>query len=74
MQGLSKKGRKELAKRASLFFQRYARRAQKNTEPNDRHYDRDVERVVRRLKPEDLDVLMNGENDERLNGPDEDVE
>jgi hypothetical protein len=74
MQGLSKKGRKELAKRASVFFQKYARRAQKNTEPNDRQYDHDVERVILRLKPEDLDILLNGEEQERLNGSDQDVE
>jgi hypothetical protein len=71
MQGLSKKGRKELATQVDAFLQQYQRKAQKNTEPNDRHYSRSVEQVIRRLKPEDLDILLNGEEDERLNGSDE---
>src|ERR1017187_1780142 len=71
MQVLSKKGRKELATQVDAFLQQYQRKAQKNTEPNDRHYSRSVEQVIRRLKPEDLDILLNGEEDERLNGSDE---
>ena len=72
MQALSKKGRQELARRVGRFFQQYGRRSQKNTEPNDRQYDRGVEQIIRRLKPEDLDILLNGEDDERLNGSDQD--
>jgi hypothetical protein len=60
-----KKGKQDLARRVGAFLQQYERKAQKGQEPNDRHYDRSVEQVIRRLKPEDLDVLLNGEEDER---------
>lgn len=33
-------------------------------ESNDRHYDRGVERVIRRLKPKDLGALLNGSDEE----------
>ena len=42
----------------ALFSQRYGRKAQKNTEPNDRRYDRDTVDRVRRMSPEELDRLM----------------
>jgi hypothetical protein len=46
-----------------LFVQRYGRRAQKGAEPNDRRYERKTERVIRRLKPTDLDGLMRGDEE-----------
>ena len=67
MQGLTKKGRKQLARDLGQFLRLYQRKAQKGVEPNDRRYDHDVERILQRLKPEDLDTLLNGEEDERLN-------
>jgi hypothetical protein len=45
-----------------LFLRQYARRAQKRTEPNDRQYDRQVEQIIRRMKPDDLDRLMRDED------------
>jgi len=48
------------------FLKQYARRAHKGWDPNDRHYDDDVEQFIRDLKPEDLDTLLNGDEDERL--------
>ena len=66
MHGLSKNGRKEMSKRLGHFLRLYPRRAQKGVEPNDRPYEPQVERVIRRLKPEDLDILLNSEEDERL--------
>jgi hypothetical protein len=38
----------------------------KGCEPNDRRYDRSIAVELRRLKPEDLDRLINGDEDERL--------
>jgi hypothetical protein len=46
------------------FTQQVARRAQKNTEPNDRHYDRDVEAAVSRMRPEDVDRLLRDGDDD----------
>jgi hypothetical protein len=59
---LSKRGQK-LRQDLTLFLKQYARKAQKSGEPNDRRYDRKIEALVKRLRPEDLDLLL-GEEDE----------
>ena len=46
------------AARLQLFIQQYGRKSQKGVEPNDRHYQRDVEKAVKRMKPDELDRLM----------------
>jgi hypothetical protein len=46
------------------FLRAYARKAQKGKEPNDRHYDRKVEALTKRLAPEDLSALISGEGDQ----------
>jgi hypothetical protein len=40
------------------FVEQYGRKAQKGIEPNDRTYDRKVEKTVKRMKPERLDELL----------------
>lgn len=45
------------------FLQQYQRKAQRGVEPNDRHYDRDFEAKLKRMKPEELSHLMNGDDD-----------
>ncbi|MFP3796954.1 MULTISPECIES: hypothetical protein [Paraburkholderia] len=58
------------AKRARLvgqlgtFVQRYGRKAQKQGDPNDRHYDRKVEKTMRALRPDELSELLSGDGDE----------
>jgi hypothetical protein len=42
----------------AVFVKQYGRKAQKGAEPNDRRYDRDVERSVRGMNPVDLDRLL----------------
>ena len=64
MRSLSKRDKDALAQRIGTFVQQYARKAQKGKEPNDRQYDRSIEEIIRKLKPEELDVLLNGEPDE----------
>jgi hypothetical protein len=44
-----------------LFAKQYARPAQKGIEPNDRRYRRDVERQVKQMRPEELDILLRDE-------------
>ena len=45
------------------FAKQYGRKAGRS-EPNDRHYDREVEKAVRKMRPEDLDrLLREGEDD-----------
>ncbi len=46
------------AARLRTFFQQYERKAQKNADPNDRTYNRDVEKAVKRMKPDELDKLL----------------
>jgi hypothetical protein len=46
------------AARLQRFVQAYGRKAQKGVEPNDRHYDRAFEKIVKRMKPDELDQLM----------------
>ncbi len=45
----------------SAFLRQYARKAQAGYDPNDRHYSRKIEEMVKRMRAEDLDSLLNGE-------------
>jgi hypothetical protein len=45
-----------------LFVQQYARPAPKGREPNDRRYRRDIEKMAKRMQPDELDDLLR--NDE----------
>ena len=58
------KGRKELESEVAAFLRKYARKAQRGREPNDRRFDRKVEQMVKRMKPADLDRLIRGLEDE----------
>jgi hypothetical protein len=63
---MSRKNKKVIAKEMANFLRLYGRKAQKGCEPNDRPYDPVIEQYLRRLRPEDLDEMINGEDDERL--------
>lgn len=65
MRGLSKKEKEALSRNVGTFVQQYRRKAQKGKESNDRRYDPRIEEVIRKLKPEELDVILNGDGDER---------
>lgn len=45
------------------FAKAYARKAQKRREPNDRHYSRELEQKLKRLRPEELDRLLRDDED-----------
>lgn len=61
---MSKRGKK-LANELGAFLKQYARKAYKTMDPNDRNYDRVIERLVKRMRPEELDQLMReGLNDD----------
>ena len=47
------------------FLQQYGRKARPNFDPNDRAYDRDIEKSLKRLAPEQLDRLMREDVDWR---------
>jgi hypothetical protein len=60
MRGLSKRDKEKLARTLGVFLRQYRRKAQKGREPNDRSYDPNIEEIIRKLKPDELDALMNG--------------
>jgi len=51
------------AAEVATFVQQYGRKSQKGVEPNDRRYDRNMEAVIKRLPPEDLDRLLREDED-----------
>jgi hypothetical protein len=60
------KNKEAISKEFGTFLRLYGRKAQKGCESNDRLYDPTIERELRRLKPEELDELINGDADGRL--------
>jgi len=54
---------KKLRREIRLFLQQYGRKAQKGFDPNDRSYDRKIEALIKRMKPEELDDIMRREDD-----------
>jgi hypothetical protein len=63
---MARRSKKAIAKEFGTFLRLYGRKAQKGREPNDRPFDPVIEQALRRLRPEELDILMNGDADERL--------
>ena len=55
------KRKEKLQAKVGAFMQQYARKSQRGQEPNDRHYSRKIEAKIKRMKPEELDELLNGE-------------
>jgi hypothetical protein len=46
-----------------VFAKQYARKAPKRGEPNDRRYEADTEKKIRRMRPEVLDRLLREDED-----------
>jgi len=57
---------RKLEGEVGAFVRQYARKRHPGNDPNDRRYDRELERKLRRMKPEELDALMHGEAEEGL--------
>ncbi len=49
----------------AAFIRQYGRKAPKSGEPNDRSYDRTLEARIKRMRLEELDMLMRDEDDRR---------
>jgi hypothetical protein len=45
------------------FVRKYARKAQRGVEPNDRKYDVEVERAIKSIPPIELDRLLREDED-----------
>ena len=54
----SRRNQALLAGLLGRFVQEYGRKSQKGVEPNDRHYDRKVELLMKRLPAEELSELL----------------
>jgi hypothetical protein len=52
---------KKLRLGLSTFLRQYARKSVQGYDPNDRAYDRRIERLVRGMRPEVLDRLLRDE-------------
>ena len=66
---MASRNRENLRERIARFVQQYARKARRGLDPNDRSYDRNIERIVKQMNPEELDRLLHGADDE-LDTPD----
>jgi hypothetical protein len=56
--------KKKMKADLGVFLRQYRRRRQAGSEPNDRTYDRTIEKMVKRMDPVELDQILRGEDDE----------
>jgi hypothetical protein len=56
--------RKRVQDEIGGFLRQYRRRAHRGMDPNDRLYDRHLEKVVKRMPPEDLQRAIDRELDD----------
>ncbi len=56
--------KKKLQGEIATFIRQYQRKAYPNIDPNDRAYSRKIEQIVKRMKPEELDELLHGDEDD----------
>jgi hypothetical protein len=58
--------REKLRHDVIAFLKEYARTSRRpNSDPNDRKYDRRVEKRLKQMKPEELDAILRGEDEDR---------
>jgi len=53
--------KKSLDSKFGAFLKSYSRRKHKRFDPNDRSYDRKIEKMVKSMHPEELCKFINGE-------------
>ncbi len=57
--------KQKIAAQVGEFMRQYQRKAHAGYDPNDRSYDRKLEAKLKRMRPEDLDALLHGEDSEQ---------
>ena len=55
--------KKKIKLSIGTFLRQYRRIRDTHVDPNDRHYDRKLEKIIKTVKPEDLSDLMFGEHE-----------
>jgi len=55
---------KQLEAEIGTFIKQYKRKAHAGYDPNDRSYDREIEKKIKSMSPEELDEIMRGDDDE----------
>ena len=60
---MSSKRNKKYESRISGFMKQYMRKRQPGWDSNDRSYDRNLEKKIKRMNPFELDQFLNGENE-----------
>lgn len=60
---LKNKRQKKLEASIGAFIKKYKRKAQSGVEPNDRRYDREFEKKIKHMDPEELNDLLYGDDE-----------
>jgi len=60
---MSIRNKKTLSKMLGAFFRQYSRKKHAGQDPNDRGYDRKIEKNLKNMDPVELDALLRGEED-----------
>jgi len=53
--------KKKIQSSIGIFVKQYKRKSNKCFDPNDRSYDRKLEKIIKKMEPEELSKLMNDE-------------
>ncbi|AOH84610.1 hypothetical protein AWL63_12160 [Sphingomonas panacis] len=56
--------KERLAAETAVYLRQIGRKAQKGQEPNDRGFDRKLDEKLKRMRPEDVDALIHGVDEE----------
>jgi len=56
--------KQRLAAATARYLRQIGRKAQKGVEPNDRGFDHKLDEKLKRMRPEDVDTLFRGGDDE----------
>jgi hypothetical protein len=61
---MAKRDKRQLGNRIATFVRQYARKAYPTHDPNDRSYDREIEKIIKKMSPVELDRLMREDEDD----------
>ena len=59
---MSIRSKRTLAQKMGEFLRQYGRKKHAGSDPNDRSYDREIEKKLKHMDPVELDELLRGED------------